>query len=157
MQKMITQSLLDEKRWFGVDLGSSVVSYCDDITLSATSHSDIFGDTYNKYPWSMALADNKLWIGTSNVQWVIKELAGYTKGCEVWCYDGTDLTPIVRDNDGEKESGFMEVNGVKNGGARSMAEYPVNSGNIVVGTMRVNSYFWKSWPEYGCQVWIRED
>lgn len=104
----------------------------------------------------MALVDNKLWIGTSNVQWVFKKFAGYTKGCEVWCYDGTNLTAKVKDG-AEKQNGFMEVNGVKNGGARSMAEYPVNSGNIVVGTMRVNSYVWKFMEEYGCQVWIRED
>ena len=129
----------------------------DDSDGSGTKWKDGFGDTYNKYPWSMALADNKLWIGTSNVQWVFEDFAGYTNGCEVWCYDGTSLDSIVEDNDGEIESGFMEVDGVKNGGARSMAEYPKDSGNIVVGTMRVNSYIWKSWPEYGCQVWIRED
>jgi len=116
---------------------------------------DGFGDTFNKYPWSMELADNKLWIGTSNVQWLLNGFQGLTNGLEVWCYDGTDLTPIVEDDGGEIESGFMEVDGVTNGGARPMIQYPVDSGKIVVGTMRVNSYV-HDVQEYGCQVWIRE-
>ncbi|UCD13370.1 MAG: hypothetical protein JSW60_07380 [Thermoplasmatales archaeon] len=30
MQKMIKQSVLDECKWYGIDVGSSVVSYCED-------------------------------------------------------------------------------------------------------------------------------
>lgn len=119
---------------------------------------DGFGDYYNKYPWSMALVDDKLWIGTSNVQYIYRYFDAETKGCEVWCYDGTDLIPIVKDNDGEIQNGFIDEKDVKNGGARSMLEYPENTGKLVVGTMRVHSYIYDSpdWTEKGCQVWIRE-
>jgi len=118
---------------------------------------DGFGDHYNKYAWSMVLVDNKLWIGTSNVQFDSDPFDMDTNGCEVWCYNGTTLLSIVEDDGGEIQSGFVNETDVRNGGARSMVEFPVNSGDIVVGTMRVHSFVWWWMEEKGCQVWIRVD
>lgn len=126
----------------------------DDSGLSQDWY-DGFGDHYNKYAWSMVLVDDKLWIGTSNVQFDSDPFDMDTNGCEVWCYNGTTLLPIVEDDGGEIQSGFMNESDVRNGGARSMVEFPVNSGDIVVGTMRVHSFVWWWMEEKGCQVWIR--
>jgi len=103
----------------------------------------------------MVLVDDKLWIGTSNVQFDSDPFDMDTNGCEVWCYNGTTLLPIVEDDGGEIQSGFMNESDVRNGGARSMVEFPENSGNIVIGTMRVHSFIWPWMEEKGCQVWIR--
>lgn len=109
---------------------------------------DGFGVKWNKYIWSMEVtSDNKLWVGTLNMQ--IRVIGDNTKGCEVWCYDGTSWTPIVKNEVGEIDNGFGYI---YNEGARVMREYPPDSGNIVIGTFKVVKP-----PKLseGCEVWIR--
>jgi hypothetical protein len=109
---------------------------------------DGFGSKWNKYVWSMIVtSDNKLWIGTLNMQ--IRMLGEDTKGCEVWCYNGSSWTPIVKDQEGEIASGFGCI---YNEGARAMIEYPKGSGNIIFGTFKLMKTFINS---EGCEVWIR--
>jgi hypothetical protein len=74
-----------------------------------------------------------------------------SKGCEVWCYNGTDLIASVEDVNGEEDNGFGQW---FNRGARSMIEYPVGSGNVVVGTMTVNNPLDKDVEEEGCEIWM---
>jgi len=109
---------------------------------------DGFGSKWNKYVWSMIVSsDNKLWVGTLNMQ--IRMLGENTKGCEVWCYDGMNWVPIVKDHVGEIDSGFGCI---YNEGARGIIEYPTGSGNIVIGTFKLMKPF--KTPE-GCELWIR--
>ena len=123
---------------------------------------DGFGNPMNKYVWSMTVtSDNKLWVGTANCQFynpfephtkvLSDNIEPKTEGCEVWCYDGNEWIPIVENNDGIKPSGFGEI---KNEGARSMLEYPRNSGNIAVGTFKLVSIK-PDLPEEGCELWLR--
>ncbi|MFW6121669.1 MAG: hypothetical protein ACOC80_12350 [Petrotogales bacterium] len=70
-------------------------------------------------------------------------------GCEVWCYNETSWTPIVKDVVGEIDNGFGYI---YNEGARAMIEYPPGSGNIVVGTFKVVKPYL---PSEGCEVWMR--
>ncbi len=109
---------------------------------------DGFGNTWNKYIWSIDVSsDNKLWVGTLNMQ--IRAIGENTKGCEVWCYNGNNWKPIVKNVEGEIDNGFGYI---YNEGARVMKEYPEGSGNIVVGTFKVVKP-----PKLseGCEVWIR--
>ena len=109
---------------------------------------DGFGTKWNKYIWSMTVSsDNKLWVGTLNMQ--IRMIGENTKGCEIWCYNGTSWMPIVKDDVGEMENGFGYI---YNEGARGMIEYPAESGNIVVGTFKlVKPYKILE----GCEIWVR--
>ena len=115
---------------------------------------DGFGDEYNKYCWSMIACNNELWIGTSNNQYdpdpIIPKYK--TKGCEVWYYNGEILTASVKDEIGEIGNGFGEEWMI---GARSMIEFPENSGNIIVGTYSIKEPFKPKIEELGCEVWIR--
>jgi hypothetical protein len=110
---------------------------------------DGFGDTYNKYPWSMAICGNKLWIGTLNAQ---LKVMNNSKGCEIWNYNGSTVKPSVtnRSEDAEMYSGFGHSYHVA---ARSMIEFPAGSGQLVVGVVSLRSQFIKSIKEYGCEVW----
>lgn len=122
---------------------------------------DGFGNSKNKYIWSMtATSDGKLWVGTLNVQvdlnYILQSikskriLDGLTDGFEIWCYDNQQWIPIVKNNIGKKSNG---VGDSTNLGARSMIEYPENSGNIVVGTFKMI----KNNPSInngGCELWI---
>lgn len=109
-----------------------------------------FGSNYNKYIWSMIVtSDNKLWVGTLNTQHN-RGLREKTKGFEIWCYDGTSWTPIVKDNIGEINNGFGNI---FNQGARAMIEYPEKSGNIVVGTFKMVKL--KEFIDE-CEVWMRQ-
>ena len=116
---------------------------------------DGFGDYYNKYCWSMAVCGDELWMGTSNNQLIKNSssiLPDYdSKGCEVWHYDGENLTASVKDDTGEISNGFGNMSII---GARSMIEYPVGSGNVIVGTYSIKSFI-PEVKEIGCEVWIR--
>ena len=92
-------------------------------------------------------SDNKLWVGTLNMQ--IRMIGEDTKGCEVWCYNGTKWMPIVKESTGEIDNGFGNI---YNEGARGMIEYPAGSGNIVVGTFKLTKPFETS---EGCEIWMR--
>jgi hypothetical protein len=115
---------------------------------------DGFGDKYNKYCWSMIACGDELWMGTSNNQFVSDfPIPDYvSKGCEVWNYDGENLTPSVKDDIGEIGNGFGNMSTI---GARSMIEFPVGSGNVVVGTYSIRDVFKPEVEELGCEVWIR--
>ena len=110
-----------------------------------------FGSKYNKYVWSMiVISDDKLWIGTANGK-LDNLVEPFSKGCEVWCYDGIEWTPVVKDGDYELPNGFGYD---RNLGARAMIEYPKGSGNIVVGTFKyVGTKF--STPQKGLEFWMR--
>jgi len=41
-----------------------------------------------------------------------------------------------------------------NRGARSMIEYPVGSGNVVVGTLTIEDILDKNVEEAGCEIWM---
>jgi hypothetical protein len=115
-------------------------------------YKDGFGDKYNKYPWSMAVCGNELWIGTNNVQQIsLIPLKYESKGCEVWRYDGENLEPNVKTAKGFKQNGFgseYEHGNTVNAGAWSMIEYPKGSGIVVAGT-------WTSpLANRGSEVWI---
>jgi hypothetical protein len=124
-------------------------------------HYDGFGNSKNKYIWSMeSTSDGKLWVGTANVQidvlYLLRSikfgrlLDSLTDGFEIWCYDGLNWTAIVKNDLGKKSNGIGDS---FNLGARSMIEYPENSGNIVVGTFKML----KNNPPInggGCELWI---
>jgi hypothetical protein len=122
---------------------------------------DGFGNSKNKYIWSMtATSDGKLWVGTANVQVDLKYmiqsvkskrlLDSLTDGFEIWCYDNNQWMPIVKNDIGKKSNGIGDSSNL---GARSMIEYPENSGHIVVGTFKMI----KNNPDVnngGCELWI---
>jgi hypothetical protein len=115
-------------------------------------YSDGFGSYYNKYPWSMALCGNKLWIGTLNEQ-----LFGnpHSYGCEVWYYDGSTVTASVKNPEGSEH--FQELNGFGHNytiASRSMIEFPKDSGQLIVGTVTLRYQFRPLEWEPGCEVWI---
>ena len=114
--------------------------------------SDGFGDLYNKYAWSMIEAsDNSIWVGTCNLQSFSGEYPGSSKGCEIWRYDGNDWKEIVGDSEGsDLSSGFGSY---LNMGARSMIEYPENSGIIWIGTFSLDIKDFKTFA--GCEIWKR--
>jgi len=115
---------------------------------SNVNEKDGFGTKWNKYIWSIVVSsDDKLWVGTLNMQ--IRVIGENTKGCEVWCFNGTNWAPMVKNELGEIDNGFGNI---YNEGARVMKEYPPGSGNIVVGTFKVVKP-----PKIseGCEVWIR--
>ncbi|UCD14141.1 MAG: hypothetical protein JSW60_01625 [Thermoplasmatales archaeon] len=110
-----------------------------------------FGNPLNKYAWSMIVtSDNKLYVGTANGK-IINLIEPKTNGCEIWCYNGTEWIPVVKDGKGEKPNGFGNI---KNEGARSMIEYPRGSGNLVVGTFKLISTR-PLMPREGCDLWMR--
>lgn len=109
---------------------------------------DGFGSKWNKYVWSMTVSsDNKLWVGTLNMQ--IRALGENTKGCEIWCFDGESWIPIVKDHIGEIDNGFGCI---YNEGARGIIEFPIGSGNIIVGTFKLMKPFK---AVEGCEMWMR--
>ena len=88
----------------------------------------------------LEIVDNALWAGTVHHHFKLSEtgiLYPSTKGCEVWCYDDTELKASVEDVNGEKPNGFGEW---WNRGARSMIEYPSGSGRVVVGTLTFRGF-----------------
>ena len=95
-------------------------------------------------------SDNKLYVGTANGKFV-NLMEPQTDGCEIWCYNGTDWTPIVKNGIGEKSNGFGNI---KNEGARSIIEYPQGTGNIVIGTFKLVSTR-PLLPQEGCSLWMR--
>ena len=113
---------------------------------------DGFDDIYNKYAWSMIpKSDNSLWVGTMSIQMLDGALPGASKGCEIWRYNGISWKEIV----GESKSSEA-TNGFGNNlnlGARSMIEYPENSGIIWVGTFNLDVKDFKTFK--GCEVWKR--
>lgn len=148
----------DGKTWTAV-IGDDASS-----DLSTPHLSDGFGDTMNKYIWSMVVTrDNTLWVGTANCQvytpLLLKGSESHalfdseTRGCEIWCYNGTTWIPVITNMGGNKPNGLGDS---ANLGARSMIEYPKNSGNIVVGTFKLINPD-PSKPREGCELWIRHD
>ena len=93
-------------------------------------------------------------MGTSSNQYVSDPVIPkyVTKGCEVWHYDGENLTPSVKDDIGEIGNGFGNKSTI---GARSMIEFPASSGNVIVGTYSIMAPFELEVEELGCEVWIR--
>ena len=123
---------------------------------------DGFGNTMNKYVWSMVVTnDNKLWIGTGNGQVYLPFLfkgeknheyfTTHTEGCEIWCYDGNTWMPVIKNEIGLKPNGLGDS---ANLGARSMIEYPKDSGNLVVGTFKLFNPIPSTGRE-GCELWMR--
>jgi hypothetical protein len=113
---------------------------------------DGFNDLYNKYAWSMIKAsDNSLWVGTASLQTFSEAYPATSKGCEIWRFNGNSWEEVVGDNrSSEIENGF----GSKlNAGARSMIEYPKNSGVIWIGTLNLDLKDFKTYN--GCEVWKR--
>jgi len=112
---------------------------------------DGFGKLYNKYAWSMAVAsDNTLWVGTLNVQPLSDGSPFATYGCEIWRYDGDQWEEIVGENGSELKGGFGNKYNV---GARSLIEYPRNSGIIWVGTFSFDISDFNIFK--GCEIWSR--
>jgi hypothetical protein len=123
---------------------------------------DGFGNPMNKYIWSMCVTnDNKLWVGTANGKVfnpiTINGLKDHkfidtqTEGFEIWCYDGETWQPVIKNDIGLKPNGLGDASNL---GARSMIEYPENSGNIVIGTFKlINPY--PGQPREGCELWMR--
>lgn len=122
---------------------------------------DGFGSTMNKYVWSMVVTnDNKLWIGTGNGQVYLpfvfkgahrKYFTTHTEGCEIWCYDGDTWDPVIKNEVGLKPNGLGDS---ANLGARSMIEYPKDSGNLVVGTFKLFNPL-PDQDREGCELWMR--
>jgi hypothetical protein len=110
-----------------------------------------------------ATSDGKLWVGTANVQidlnFIIKSakskrlLESLSDGFEIWCYDGKNWEAIVKNDIGEKTNGIGDSSNL---GARSMIEYPINSGNIVIGSLKMirNSPPINSG---GCEIWMHSN
>jgi len=76
---------------------------------------------------------------------------GSSKGCEIWRYDGNDWEEIVGDNESSEIPNGFGSN--LNMGARSMIEYPENSGIIWVGTLNLDFKDLKTFA--GCEIWKR--
>jgi len=126
-------------------------SWCQ-IIGGSCSIGDGFGDLYNKYAWSMFEAsDNSIWVGTWNMQSFSGGYPGSSKGCEIWRYDGNDWEEIVGDNESSEIPNGFGSN--LNMGARSMIEYPENSGIIWVGTLNLDFKDLKTFA--GCEIWKR--
>jgi hypothetical protein len=111
---------------------------------------DGFSDDWNKYAWSMAVCENKLFVGTANGRHK-NSLTSLSHGCEVWQYNGTTWKAIVKDG-AEQPNGFGQW---FNGGVRSMIEYPTGSGNLVVGTYSLQAAYLPWVHEDGCEIWVR--
>ncbi len=136
----------------------------DEISNISSDHHlyDGFGNPMNKYVWSMVVSnDDKLWIGTGNGQVYlpflfkdakIKEyFTTITEGCEIWCYDGSKWQAVIKNDIGIKPNGMGDSTNL---GARSMIEYPSQSGNIMVGTFKLfNSD--STQVKQGCELWMR--
>jgi len=123
---------------------------------------DGFGNNLNKYIWSMTVTtDNKLWVGTANGQVYLpiiskrdenrKFIDTETDGFELWCFDGEDWEPMIKDEYGFKPNGLGDISNL---GARSMIEYPKDSGNIVIGTFKFLNPIPEQ-PREGCELWMR--
>jgi hypothetical protein len=110
---------------------------------------DGFGNHYNKYAWSMFVCDGKLWVGTANTQLVGGLPPLETQGCEIWSYDGSTWIPIIKNETGELPNGFGKTYNI---GARSMIEYPKDSGKLFIGTFKLKA-FSSATPEEGCDIW----
>ena len=114
---------------------------------------DGFGNLYNKYPWSMIVtSDDKLWVGTWNLQPLTDGIPFSSTGCEIWCYDGNqwNITVGKGNNNVELSGGFGNR---LNAGARSMIEYPEKSGDIWVSTLNVDMTTLRIFN--GCEIWKR--
>ena len=96
-------------------------------------------------------SDNKLWVGTWNLQPLVDLVPLDSTGGEIWCYDGVKWNVIV----GEKQS--AEINGgfgsTLNIGVRSLIEYPENSETIWAGTWNMDVHKLKTFN--GCELWRR--
>ena len=141
----------------------------DDSEQTLQKWDDGFGDYFNKYLWSLTECNDSLWAGTISVQifnstklplfigreiWEIIDNLFDTTGCEVWRYNGTDLTPIVNDIEGsEIGSGFGDPNTFI---ARYSIEYPEGSGHIAFGTVQADMMVHEL-ERRGCSVWMRYD
>jgi hypothetical protein len=122
---------------------------------------DGFGDSMNKYVWSMVVTnDNILWVGTANGQVYFpllykgdqdhKLIDIVTNGCEIWSYNGEEWKPIIKNDIGLKPNGLGDSSNL---GVRSMIEYPKYSGNIVIGTFKL--FKTNTEETDGCELWIR--
>lgn len=115
--------------------------------------SDGFGNLYNKYAWSMvATSDDKLWVGTWNLQPLSDGIPFSSTGCEIWCYDGDQWNITVGEGNSSVELSGGFGNRL-NAGARSMIEYPEKSGAIWVRTLNLD--ITKLRILNGCEIWKR--
>lgn len=111
---------------------------------------DGFGDSSNKYIWSLIVADDALWAGTLNLEPSLLGGPLSSNGCEIWRYDGWRWTNIVGGWGGEASAGFGEAGNI---GARSMIEYPEGSGTVWVGTWQLDVQDYEHFE--GCTIWKR--
>ena len=108
---------------------------------------DGFNNKNNKYIWSMKnISDGKLWIGTLNIEPFTKKGPLNSQGCEIYSFNGTTFTQHLGNHTGN--GGFDNP---FNFGARSMIEYPIDTGNIWVGTFTGDVKDFKEF--YGCELW----
>ncbi len=111
---------------------------------------DGFGDTSNKYIWSLLVVDDALWAGTLNLQPALFPGPFSSGGCEIWRYEGWRWRNVVGSWRGEMPGGFGDLGNV---GARSMLEYPAGSGVIWVGTWQFDVRGYSDFS--GCEIWRR--
>ena len=137
---------------------------------------DGFGDVCNVGPRGIAIFNNSVIIGTANFltqtddPYTIKfdksvkiyqllyglcikrSLGGKTyssSGCEIWSYNGDSWEQLIGDSGIDGFSGGF--NDVLNVGARTMIEYPKDSGTIWVGTWNMD---FKNFDVFnGCEIW----
>ena len=113
---------------------------------------DGFGNLYNKYAWSMIkTSDDKLMVGTFNILTLTNGFPFDTNGCEIWSYDGYNWIELIGKNGSDQVNGGFGNR--FNFGARSMIEYPENSGIIWVGTWNLDVNNFNIFT--GCEIWRR--
>lgn len=94
-------------------------------------------------------SSDTLMIGTFNLQPLSDGAPFNTYGCEIWSYDGTNWKKLVGNNSNDNTEGGFGNN--LNIGARSMLEYPENSGCIWVGTLHFDVTNFSTFD--GCEIW----
>lgn len=112
---------------------------------------DGFGNIYNKYAWSMISSDDKLWVGTANIQPLSNGIPFSTTGCEIWYYNGSRWTLDVGTSS-NISGGFGNNHNI---GARSMIEYPIDSKNIWVGTFNLDVTNFNEFK--GLEIWKKRN
>jgi len=64
-------------------------------------------------------------------------------------YNKYAWSPIIKNETGELSNGFGKTYNI---GARSMIEYPKDSGKLFIGTFKLKA-FSSATPEEGCDIW----
>ena len=97
---------------------------------------DGFGDSMNRYAWSMAVFNEELYVGTLNADY-LRMLYGEfrSEGTEVWRFDGWEWEQVV-------DNGYGNIT---NTSTRNLRVY---QGMLYAGTSNINE---------GCQAWRTAD